>query len=50
MLNQNRKNIKQYNNHINALAGKFLRAHFALLKSCTHKLARYAECYVWIYE
>ena len=49
MFNQNLKNIGQPNKRINSLplvAGTTLRAHFASLKSCTRKLARYAECYV----
>jgi hypothetical protein len=47
MFSQNLKNIEQPNKRINSLplvAGTTLRAHFALLKSCAHKLARYAEC------
>jgi hypothetical protein len=48
MFNQNRNYIRQHNKRINslaALAGKITRAHFATLKSCTHKLALYAGCY-----
>jgi hypothetical protein len=46
---QNRSNIKQHNKRISLLpsvAGTTLRAHFALLKSCTHKLALYAGRYM----
>ena len=45
---QNRNKVKQHNKRISSLpsvAGTTLRAHFALLKSCTHKLAHYAGCY-----
>ena len=44
---QNRTNIQQHNKRISSLpsvAGTSLRAHFATLKSCTHKLALYAGC------
>jgi len=50
MFSQNLKNIEQSNNRISSLpsvAGTTLRAHFATLKSCTHKLALYAGCYVY---
>ena len=49
MFNQNRVKSTGANNRISSLpsvAGTTLRAHFALLKSCTHKLALYAGCYV----
>jgi hypothetical protein len=48
MFSHNRNKFGQHNNHINslaALAGEIVRAHFAVLKSCTHKLALYAGCY-----
>ena len=48
LFKQNCKNIQQHNNRISSLpsvAGTTLRAHFATLKSCTHKLALYAGCY-----
>jgi hypothetical protein len=49
MFNQNQVKSTSANKRISSLpsvAGTNLRAHFALLKSCTHKLALYAECYV----
>jgi hypothetical protein len=49
MFNLNPNHIGQPNNHINslaALAGKILRSHFAMLKSCAHKISRYVGCYV----
>lgn len=49
MFYQNRVKLKQHNNRINALpsvAGTTLSAAFASLKASTHKLARYAGCYV----
>jgi len=47
MFGQNRNKFRLPNNRISSLpsvAGTSLRAHFALLKSCTHKLALYAGC------
>jgi hypothetical protein len=49
LLYQNRNKFRLPNNRISSLpsvAGTSLRAHFASLKSCTHKLALYAGCYV----
>ena len=48
MFYQNRNNIEQHNNRINALptvAGTTLSAAFASLKAAELKLARYAGCY-----
>ena len=48
MFNQNRVKSSKSNKRISSLpsvAGTTLRAHFATLKSCTHKLALYAGCY-----
>jgi hypothetical protein len=49
MFGQNRVKSIRSNKRISSLpsvAGTILRAHFASLKSCTHKLALYAGCYV----
>jgi len=49
MFYQNRTKLKQHNNRISSLpsvAGTTLRAHFTSFKSCTHKLALYAGCYI----
>ncbi len=49
MFNQNRVKSTFANKRISSLpsvAGTSLRAHFASLKSCTHKLALYAGCYM----
>ena len=49
MFYQNQVKSTCPNNRISSLpsvAGTTLRAHFASLKSCTHKLALYAGCYV----
>ncbi len=49
MLYQNQVKSTCPNNRISSLpsvAGATLRAHFASLKSCTHKLVLYAGCYV----
>jgi hypothetical protein len=49
VLYQNRNKFGLSNNRISSLpsvAGTTLRAHFASLKSCTHKLALYAKRYV----
>jgi len=49
MFYKNRLKSTKYNKRISSLpsvAGTTLRAHFATLKSCTHKLALYAGCYV----
>jgi len=51
IINQHRANMSVANKRISSLpsvAGTSLRAHFASLKSCTHKLALYAGCYVYI--
>ena len=48
MFGQNRNEFRLPNNRISSLpsvAGTNLRAHFALLKSYTRKLALYAGCY-----
>jgi hypothetical protein len=50
MFNPYPNHIGLPNNRISSLpsvAGTTLRAHFALLKSCTHKLALYAGCYMY---
>ena len=49
MFNQNQVKSTSANKRISSLpsvAGTSLRAHFASLKSCTHKLALCAGCYV----
>jgi len=49
MFYQNRVKSNKYNKRISSLpsvVGTNLRTHFATLKSCTHKLALYAGCYV----
>jgi hypothetical protein len=49
MFSQNPNKFGLANKRISSLpsvAGTSLPAHFALLKSCNHKLALYAGCYM----
>jgi hypothetical protein len=49
LLYPNRTNIQQHNKRIGSLpsiAGTTLRAHFASLKMCAHKVSGYVGCHM----